>query len=75
MASKLYVTNKLKELREAANMSQQEFVQMMGIWLDKPLSLSMVQKMEQGKRPINPELLLEIAKYFKVEPKELVERR
>jgi transcriptional regulator with XRE-family HTH domain len=75
MASKLYVTSRLKELRESNNMSQQEFVQMMGVWLDKPLSLSMVQKMEQGKRPINPELLLEIAKYFKVEPKELVERR
>lgn len=75
MASKLYLTPKLKELREANNMSQQEFVSMMAVWLDKTLSLSMVQKMEQGKRPINPELLLEIARYFKLNPSELVERR
>lgn len=75
MASKLYATKKLKELREAANMTQEEFVNMMAVWLDEPVSLSMVQKWEQGQRPINPNMLLEIAKYFKVEPKELVERR
>lgn len=75
MASKLYLTGKLKELREANNMSQQEFVQMMSVWLDDSLSLSMVQKMEQGKRPIRPELVLEIARYFKVEPSSLAERR
>ena len=73
--SKLYVTGRLKELRDAANMTQQEFVSMMAVWLDEPVSISLVQKWEQGQKPINPVALLEIAKYFKVEPKELVERR
>lgn len=75
VASKLYATSRLKELREAAGMTQQEFVGMLDIWLDEPVSLSTVQKWEQGQRPINPDTLLEIAKYFKVEPKELVVRR
>lgn len=75
MASKLYPTKRLKELREAAEITQEEFVGLMAVWLDEPVSLSMVQKWEQGKRPINPNMLLEIAKYFKVEPKEIVERR
>lgn len=75
MATKLYATSKLKELREANNMTQQEFLGMLDVWLDESVSLSLVQKWEQGIRPINPETLLEIAKYFKVEPKELVERR
>lgn len=75
MASKLYATGKLKLLREANNMSQQEFVGMLCVWLDKPVSLSTVQKWEQGTRPINPETLLEVARYFKVGPSSLVERR
>lgn len=75
MASKLYATKRLKELREENNMTQSEFVGLLDIWLDEPVSLSIVQKWEQGQRPINPEVLLEIAKYYKVQPKELVERR
>lgn len=75
MASKLYVTKRLKELREEKDMTQQEFVSLMDVWLDEPVSLSLLQKWEQGQRPINPEILLEIAKYFRVEPKEIVERR
>lgn len=73
--SKLYVTSKLKELRESANMTQIDFANIMAVWLDEPISISLIQKWEQGQRPINPTALLEIAKYFKIEPKELVERR
>lgn len=73
--SSLYATSKLKELREQAGLTQQEFVSMMAVWLDESLSLSMVQKWEQGKRPIKPEMVNEIAAYYKVEPKAFVERR
>lgn len=75
MASKLYAKPKLKELRESNGMSQQEFVGMLCIWLDKPVSLSTIQKWEQGTRPMNPEVLLEVARYFKVNPDVLAERR
>lgn len=75
MASKLYATKRLKELRETNGLTQEEFVGMLCVWLDKPVSLSTVQKWEQGTRSMNPEVLLEVARYFKVEPKELVERR
>jgi transcriptional regulator with XRE-family HTH domain len=47
----------------------------MAVWLDEPLSISMVQKWEQGQRPINPSMAIEIANYYKVEPKIIVERR
>lgn len=73
--SKLYITSRLKELRQANNMTQEEFVSIMTVWLEEPISLSLVQKWEQGLKPINPTSLLEIARYFKVQPAELVERR
>lgn len=75
MAYKIYVNGKLKRMRESKNLTQQEFVSIMEVMTDEPISLSVVQKLEQGVRPINPELLLDIAKYFKVEPKQLVERK
>lgn len=75
MASKLYVTKELKRLRESKSMTQEDFAGMMAVWLNEPVSLSMVQKWEQQQRPIKPEAVLEIANYFKVEPKTFVERR
>lgn len=73
--SSLYATKRLKKLRENAGLTQEEFVSMMAVWLDKPISISIVQKWEQGKRPMKPEVVNEIAAYYKVEPKEFVERR
>lgn len=75
MANKLYASARLKELREKSGMTQGEFVGIMTVWLDEPISLSMLQSIEQGRRPVKPELVLEIARYFKVEPKELAVRK
>lgn len=56
-------------------MTQEEFVQMLAVWLDKPVSLSTVQKWEQGTMAMQPTQVLELAKFFKVNPSELVERK
>lgn len=75
MKTKIYATAKLKTLRENANLTQEGFVGLLNITQQKPVSLSLVQKWEQGNKPINPYLVLEIAKLFQVQPAYFIERR
>jgi len=75
MASRMFVTKRLKQLREQHKLEQKEFVDLLAVWLDEPVSLSFYQKWEQGQKPIQPIQALELARFFKVNPSELVERR
>jgi transcriptional regulator with XRE-family HTH domain len=73
--SKIYLSKRFKQLREERGISQAEFADLSLLVLGETLSISSVQSLEQGRRALKPELLLEIARYFKVNPNELAVRK
>lgn len=75
MASKLYVAPELKQLREAKGMTQQELVDILYLTQGVTLTLRMLRALEQGNRAVQPDLLLELARFFKVNPNELAVRK
>lgn len=62
-------------LREEKKMTQQELADMVSIMQGIKVSMYTIRALEQGQRPITPELLLELAKFFKVNPNELAGER
>ena len=75
MASKLYTTGKLAEARAAKGYTQQELADLLTIETGKQLSISTLQKWEQGQLNITPEWALELSRFLRVELKELLVRK
>lgn len=73
--SELYATTKLKELRELRGYTQKEMADLLSMELGRNVSESLYQKWELGTQNLLPEQVLDISKYFKIDYKELVERR
>jgi transcriptional regulator with XRE-family HTH domain len=75
MAAKLYLTSKIKELREANGWSRKEFADLLSVQLKSDVNESTVNMWERGERAIAPTLALEISRLYKIDLKELVERK
>ncbi len=75
MASSLYATNRLKKAREARGWSQAEMATMFSLETAIEVSQSLVQKWEIGERPITPDTALELARFMKVDIRDLVKRK
>jgi len=73
--TKLYLTNKLKEWREERGWTQNQVTEFIKLHLNKDVSLSLVQKWEDGIKPITPEMAVELIKIFKISSEDLFERR
>lgn len=71
----LYMKSKLKEFRLENGWSRSDFAQLLTVQLGKNISSSLVHKWEQQERTVAPELALEIARLYKFDLTELVERK
>lgn len=72
---KWYATTKLKELREKRGYTQKEMADLLSLELGRNVSESLYQKWEQGEQNLLPEQVLVIAKFARIDYKELVEQR
>ena len=72
---KWYATTKLKELRESKNYTQKEMADLLSLEMGRSISESLYQQWEAGSQNMLPDQVLEIAKYAKLDPKDLVEQR
>lgn len=75
MAAKIFASPALKKAREERGWTQLEMCQMLEIELDRSLALSTYQKWEQGTLALAPNTALEISRFLKLEPRELVVRK
>lgn len=75
MASKIFATPALKEYRESRGYTQHEMCTLMSIELERDVAMSTYQKWEQGTLALTPDSALLIARFTKIELKELIERR
>ena len=73
--SNLFVTTKLKDFRDSNGWSRKEFAELLSVQLNEEITESMLNMWERGERSITPNIALEIARIYKLELKELVERR
>lgn len=73
--SNLYLTSKLKDFRESNGWSRKEFAELLSVQLNEEISESTLNMWERGERTVTPNVALEIARIYKLELKELVERR
>lgn len=73
--SSLFVTTKLKDFRDSNGWSRKEFAELLSVQLNEEITESMLNMWERGERSITPNIALEIARIYKLELKELVERR
>lgn len=71
MDGKLYALPRLKEVREAKNLTQGEMAELLEMLTGKSLSASMYQKWEQGTHLIDPDFAIKISKVLKVQLNEL----
>ena len=71
MENKLYALPRLKEEREAKNLTQGEMAELLEMLTAKSLSASMNQKWEQGTHGIDPDFAIKISKVLKVQLNEL----
>jgi transcriptional regulator with XRE-family HTH domain len=65
----------LKELRIERGYTQKEMADLLSLELGRPISESLYQQWEIGTQNMLPEQVLEIAKWAKIDTKELVEQR
>lgn len=75
MASSLYVTNQLKIGREAKGWSQEDLAAMFSLETGIPATRSLIQKWELGERTIAANTALEMARFMRIDIRELVKRK
>lgn len=75
MASQIYFTDKLKQHRESKGWTQQETADLLDLNTDQSVSFSYYQKLESATKPVPAELALEVARFFRIDLKELVVRK
>lgn len=75
VASQIYITGKMKEVRESKGWTQQELADLLSVNTDVDISLSYLQKLENQNKPVSPEIALEISRFLRVELKDLVIRK
>lgn len=75
MPAKVYATKRLKQIREDLGHTQKEFASLLTVEIGREITLPIYQKWELGIRPIEPSIALEIAKKYKLDLQDIVERR
>lgn len=73
--TKLYLTNKFKELREQNGWTRKEFADLLSVLLKTEISESTLNMWERGERSIAPEVALELSRHYKIQLQELIERK
>lgn len=73
--NKAYFSGRLRQYRQSKGWSQQEMADMLAVWLDRPITKSYYQKLEQGAKPATQELALELSRFTKIRTAELVVRK
>lgn len=73
--SKLYLSKKVKELREHKGYTQENVCELLEIGTEKAIPIVTYRKWENGTNPVLPIIILEIAKAFQVATSEVAERR
>lgn len=72
--NRLYATARLKELRESSGYTQQEAADLYTIFSGFDTSASLYQKWELKTEPLDAEKALELARFYKVNVLDVVER-
>lgn len=75
MASNIYATEKLKEYRDSKGYTQPEICGLLSIEFEKDIALSTYQKWEQGTLALTPDNALMLARFTRIDLKELVCRK
>jgi transcriptional regulator with XRE-family HTH domain len=71
----LYATKQLKKYRENKGYTQLEAAQLFSIEMEKEVALSTWQKWEQGTLAFTADTALMLARFFRVDLKDLVRRK
>lgn len=72
---KYYPTAAFTQYRMDRDWSQQQMADYLTLQLGRPVSKSLVQKWEQGVKPVTPDSCIEIAKILQINVRELFEMR
>ena len=75
MKNKMYMTPKFKEARLKMGWSQREMADAIKLLIDEKITQTTVSKWEKQIRPIDMQLAVWIARYLKIDIKDLIERK
>lgn len=73
--TKMFANKKMKERRTELGISQTELADLLRAGGDVRVSYSLVQKWEQGIKPLTPTAALEVARMLKISVDQIIERK
>lgn len=70
-----YMTNRFKKYRADRAWSRKQMADFLSLSLNRPLSVSTIQKWEDRRLGVKADVALEVAKHLKIDVMELVTRK